>query len=226
MIALVIILAVLLLILTVPLGVDAAYGPEQSCLKLKIGLFRKTLLPRAAANKKPAKKKPEKKPSATSVTDGRRKKRKLTLEEIISLAEILLKAVRRFCARLSVDYIRLHWTAAAADPYDAVLQYGRINEGLGIISGLAHRAFKIREEDVATQLDLNEPRPIADARIVLSIQVWELIWLAACTGIAGLRWLRKKKRTARAAAAAAERSMEDGEHEHRESDGSYDAEDS
>ena len=211
MLALVIVLAVLLLILSVPLGVDAAYSPEQSYLKLKIALFRKRLLPKDGTKKKEKKeKKPEpEKPQEEKKPEG--KKRSLSFDDILTLAELGLNAVRRFRARLSVDYFRLHWIAAASDPYDAVLQYGRVNAGLGLLCGASHRALRIREEDVETELDLSAPKPKIDTRIVLSIQIWELIWIGACVGFAGLRWILQKKRAERAAVAAEERSSEDGE---------------
>ena len=210
MLALIIILAVLLLILTFPLGVDAAYSSEQSYLKLKLGAFRKTLLPRDSTKPRKEKKKAEA-PAKPDAEEKKKSELKLTLDDILTLAEIGLNALHRFRMHLSVDLFRLHWTAAASDPYDAVLQYGRVNAGLGALSGGAHRALKIREEDVSTELDLCSQKPLIDTRLVLSIQIWELLFIGACAGCAGLRWYTKKKRAERAAVAAAERSMEDGE---------------
>ncbi len=100
--------------------------------------------------------------------------------------------------RLSLDLFRLHWTAAAQDPYDAVLQFGRVNAALGAIRPAAHKSLRIRSEDLETRLDLNETHPVIETRIVLSIQIWEIILLAVCAGAAGLRWILRKKRSERA----------------------------
>ena len=75
---------------------------------------------------------PEEKPSEQK---KEKKKKKLTLDDILTLAEIGLDALRRFRMHLSVDRIMLHYTAAAADPYDAVQQYGKVNAALGVLAG-------------------------------------------------------------------------------------------
>ena len=190
--------------------------------------MRKTLLPAKKKPKKPneEKPKPEEKPPEEKKEKKKKKKTKLTLDDILTLAEIGLDALRRFRMHLSVDRFVLHYTAASADPYDAVLQFGRVNAALGVLAGKAHTALKIRSEDVQTQLDLTVERPVIEGQIILTIQIWEILLIAICAGAGALRWLLKKKRTERAAAAAEkERSTEDGELEYRESDGHHDAED-
>ena len=198
MLAWMIVLLVLLLILAIPLGADAAYGPREAFLKLKIGPFRKTVLP-GTGRKKPKQDKPQKPKTETPAEEkpaGR--KIKLTLEDFLELAEIALKALRRFNLHLSVDLLELDYTAASADPYGAVVQYGRVNAFLGAIAGPLHRTFLIRREDVRTGLDFEAAKPAVSARLVLSIQVWEILLIAVCAGASGLRWYLNKKRAARA----------------------------
>ena len=225
MIAWIIILFVLLLILALPVGIDAAYDPETKYLKLKLGPVRKTLLPAQKKPKKPKEEKPEpaEKPSEKK---KEKKKLKLSLDDILTLAEIGLDALHHFRVHLSVDRIVLHYTAAAADPYAAVQQYGKVNAALGVLAGKAHTALKIRSEDVQTQLDLTAERPVVEGRIILTIQIWEILLIGICAGARALRWLLKKKRMERAdTKAEKERSTLDGELEYRESDGHHDAED-
>ena len=223
----IIILIVLLLILALPVGVDAAYDPNTKYLKLKLGPGRVTLLPAKKKPRKPKEEKPEPEDKPPEEKKEKKKKKtKLTLDDILTLAEIGLDALRRFRMHLSVDRFVLHYTAAASDPYAAVQQYGKVNAALGVLAGKAHTALKIRSEDIQTQLDLTVERPVIEGQIVLTIQIWEILLIAICAGARALRWLLKKKRTERAAAAAEkERSTEDGELEYRESDGHHDAED-
>lgn len=200
MLAWVIVLLVLLLILSIPLGADAAYGPDGYCIKLKIGPFRKKLLPGMEISR-PKKKKPAK--PETEQTEKKPQKRKLKLkldlDDLIELAKIVLRSLRRFGMRLDVDLLQLDWTAAAADPYDAVLQYGGVNALLGIISGPVHNVFSIRSEDIRTGLDLEASRPVISARVVASIQIWELLYIAICAGASAVWQYLKKKREQRTA---------------------------
>lgn len=205
----IIVIVLLLLILACPVGIDAAYTQDARHLKLKIGPFRKQLLP---AEKK---KKPQKPPEAGKQEEKSReekKKRKITPDDILTLAEIALDTLHAFRMHLTVDRFLLHWTAAAKDPYDAVQQYGRINAVLGIMAGKAHASLTIRDEDIQAQLDLTREKPLIEVCLILSIQIWEILWIGLCAGAKGLRWLMNKKRNERAAAAAAsERSISDGE---------------
>ncbi len=199
MLAWLIVLLVLLLILAIPIGADAAYGPQQKFLKLKIGPFRKTLLP-GTGRKKPKQDKPKK--PKTETPDGEKpagRKIKLTLEDVRELAEIALRALRRFKLYLSIDLLELDYTAASADPYGAVVQYGRVNAFLGAISGPLHRTFLIRREDVRTGLDFEAAKPVVSAHLILSIQIWEILVIAICAGASGIRWYLNKKRAATAA---------------------------
>ncbi len=206
LIAWIIVIAVLLLILTFPVGVDAAYGEDARFLKLKLGPFRKTLLPGTGKKKKKKKKKKPKEPAPEGEENREEKKKKkpgLTLDDILTLAEIALDALHRFRVHLSVDRACLLWRAAASDPYDAVMQFGRVNAILGIVEAKLRTVLKIRQSEIRTELDLTKGRPDIEARLILSIQIWEILLIALCAGIAALRWLRKKKRMARAAAACA-----------------------
>lgn len=213
MIVWIIVLLVLLLILICPVGIDAAYQASQFSLKLKIGPFRKALFPREKRDKKKKKKEKQEKPEPKEPEEEQpKKKQRFTLDDILTLAEIGLDALHRFRVHLSVDLFLLYWTAAAADPYDAVMQYGRINAALGSLMGKAHAALKIRDEDVQTTIDLTLDHPKIETRLILSIQIWEVLLIGIAAGAAGLRWMIRKKRDERAAASAAtERSKQDGE---------------
>lgn len=208
----ILILALILLILVCPVGIDGAYGGGESFLKLKIGLFRKTLLPRERKAKKPKKEKKKKPEPDSDETPKEKKKVSFTLDDILTLAEIALDTLHRFRVHLSVDRLAVHWVAAASDPYDAVLQYGRVNAALGALVTKTHTALKVRDEDVRTELDLEAAKPKIEGRLILTIQIWEVLLILLCAGFKGARWILNKKRTERAAAAAAkERSIQDGE---------------
>ncbi len=205
----IIVIVLLLLFLACPVGIDAACTQDKRHLKLKIGPFRKKLLP---AEKKKKPQKPAAEDKQEEKPREEKKKRKITLDDILTLAEIALDTLHAFRMHLTVDRFLLHWTTAASDPYDAVQQYGRINAVLGIMAGKAHASLTIRDEDIQVELDLTRDKPLIEVCLILSIQIWEILWIGLCAGAKGLRWIWNKKRNERAAAAAAsERSIPDGE---------------
>ena len=203
MIALYIILLVLLIILLIPVGLDACWDGAQRWVKLKIGPFRKTVLPGNGLKKK--KKKPKQAAPAAPAEETPKPKPKLKLapDDLMELLKIGLNILRRFNYHMSIERLRLHYTAASSDPYGAVLQYGRVNALLGVLAGPLHTVFRILNEDVRTELDLEATRPRIAARLILGIQVWEILFILICEGFSALKWYINHKREARAEAGSA-----------------------
>ena len=199
LLALVIIVVLLVLFLILPVGVDAAYDGAVFALKAKAGLIKIRILPK---KEKPPEEEGEEKPKPKKEKKQKREKehkpkQKLTLDDILELAGIGLKALGRFRRSLSVDKLMLHMAAAAPDPYDAVLLYGRVNAGLSALSPLLHRALKIREEDIRTAVDMEPGTMLIEARVVVTLQIWEILYIAFSAGFAALRWLGKRKKRIR-----------------------------
>ena len=199
MIALCIIAVVLLLILILPVGVDASYLALQASVKVKAGPLCFQILPAKEKKPKKPKKNQKKKPKPAEGHEKEKEKGKqkatLTFDDIVELAKLALTALGRFRRCLSVDLLMLHLTAASADPCDAVMLYGRVNAALGALRAPAHRALKIRREDLRTAVDFDAAAPEIDARIVATIQIWEILYIGICAAAAFLRWYCGKKRT-------------------------------
>ena len=205
MLALAIILAILLLILCIPVGVDVRYI-ERFQADVTIGPFGFALYPR-----KPRPPKEHEQPEAveSDAAEKPKKRIKLTLRDIPELLRIAFDALRRFRRRLSIDLLMLHVLVAAEDPYDAVVCFGSLNAALGALSGPAHRALKIRREDVQTFVDVQEKKSVIEFRIKASIQIWEALGVALCTGYAAIVWYIRKKRAAKKAAHVEENMQEE-----------------
>lgn len=194
MLAWIIVLVLLLLFLILPVGVDAAFARSQFTLKCKIGPFHLRLLPG-----KPGKRRKKAPPAHQPDKPKKEAKLKLNKNDIFSLLRILLRTLKRVQAHLSIDLLRLHWTAGAEDPYDAVMQYGGLNAGLNTLYPLAHAVLHIREEDLYTDLSYELSKPEIDARVVATLQIWEILLIGICAGAAVLRWYWNKRRNARSA---------------------------
>jgi nitrate reductase NapE component len=191
--ALWIILAVIVLLLLLPVGVEAAFIAGELSLSVKAGVVKIKILPAKPKNKEGKKKPREKK------KDGEKKekkpKKKLTLQEILDIAKLGLKALSRFRRRLSIDVLMVHLCVATKDPYDTVKQYGTINAAIGALLPQVHRAFKIKDEDIATAMDFTGEKMSVDARFVATVQIWEILYISICAGAGFLVWLlRHKKR--------------------------------
>lgn len=197
MLALVIIVVLLVLFLILPVGVDAAYDGAVFALKAKAGLIKIRILPKKAKPPEEEGKEKPKKEKKQKREKEHKPKQKLTMDDIFELAGIGLKALGRFRRSLSVDKFMLHMAAAAPDPYDAVLLYGRVNAGLSALSPLLHRAVKIREEDIRTCVDTEPGTMLIRARVVVTVQIWEILYIALSAGFAALRWLGKRKKKLR-----------------------------
>jgi len=196
LLALVIIFTLLLLLFILPVGVDLRYE-DAFALKLKIGPLRCDLLPKKKEkSEKPKKEKKNKKPEASKKS---KKRPKLRAGDVMELCRIALKALGRFRRSLSIDRLRLYILVAAEDPYDAVLRYGALNAGLGVLAPLAHNALKIRNEDVRTNVDVQGQKGWLELQLIATLQVWEILQIALCAGFAFLSWSSARKKAAKAA---------------------------
>lgn len=190
MLALIIILAVIVLLLLMPVGVDMSFIGGAFSLSVKAGPLKIKLLPakpKAKAEKKQKARKKEKKKPA-------KEKQKLTLQDIMEVAKLGLKALSRFRRALSIDKLMLHLCVATEDPYDTVVRYGYINAALGGLLPYLHRAFKIRDEDIGTAMSFEEQKTSVDARFAATLQIWEILYIGICTGIGFLAWLHRRKK--------------------------------
>lgn len=197
MLAWIIVLVLLLLFLILPVGVDAAFARSQFTLKVKLGPLRFQILPGKPG--KPKEEKKPKEPRPKKPKEEKKSKLKLNKDDIFTLLGIVFRMLNRFRKHLSIDLLRLHWIAGAADPYDAVIQYGSLNAGLNALYPLARKVVHIREEDLRTDLSYEITASEIDARVVATLQIWEILLIVICAGAAALRWFLKKRRTARGA---------------------------
>ena len=199
MTALAIILAIIILLLLLPVGVDAAFLDEVFSLAVKAGPVKIRILP--AKPKKPKKPKPQK-PKKDQKEKSAKPKQKLTLEDIKGIARLALKALSRLRRFLSIDVLMVYLRVGGGDPYDAAVQYGAINAALGAGLPYLHMAFKIKKQDIKTDIDFSQEKTGADARFAATYQIWELLCIAFCALGSLIVWLVRRKKRARAEAKA------------------------
>lgn len=206
MIALIIILLLLLLIFFVPYGVDAAYEGGEICVKVKAGFLRLTVFPRKEKNKTEAQlqkeaerkakkaaekaaKKAEKEAAAAAAPP--QPKKKPDIHFLLALAKMGLRAVKRLFRSFSIDFLKLHYVAATSDPYDTAMQYSYLGAAFNAIAATAGTSIRVKKSDVWLDADFVSETPQIEARLVLSLQLYKVVLLAAAFGMEYLKWKRQ-----------------------------------
>ena len=193
-----IVLAVFVLIGCIPVGVDASYRENGLALRLKIGLFKLQVLPAKEKKKKP---KPKAKKPMANKPDAKPEKHKkqgsipkLTLSDILALADLACDTLGNLRRKLRVEVLVLHVTLDGSDPAKAAMLYGRVWAALGALTPKLEQLFVIKKRDIQPILDYNEKEMKLDAQLVLTITIGRAICLALRALVRFLKlWLNKKK---------------------------------
>ena len=193
-----IVLAVFVLIGCIPVGVDASYRENGLVLRLKIGLFKLQVLPAKEKKKKP---KPKAKKPAANKPDAKPEKSKkqgsmpkLTLSDILALADLACDTLGNLRRKLRVEVLVLYVTLDGSDPAKAAMLYGRVWAALGALTPKLEQLFVIKKRDIQPILDYNEKEMKLDAQLVLTITIGRAICLALRALVRFLKlWLNKKK---------------------------------
>lgn len=221
--ALLIILLVLSVIALLAVGIDGGYNKDGLRLYIRFGPFNLRVVPAGRLlsdvskrkKPKPKTKKPVKEKTAAEKT-------KISRDELFALIKMALNALGRFRRKLTVDYLRIHITTAADDPFKAAVGYGAANAALSALISMAERAFIITESDFASSCDFLADKTEIDFWLTTSIQIWEIIYVAAAFGIDYLKHKKsseKKKAAAGKGSLTTERTDTNGKTSHRRPDG-------
>ena len=188
----------------IPVGVDGGYNADGPAAYLKLGFLSIKVYPpgrlvssiMAAASKPKKPKKTKAKPVTEEPEKEKKKKPKMTKDDIFALLKMALSALSRFRHKLSIDYLRLHVTIAADDPYKTAMAYGAANAALSAAVPLLDGAFNITEQDFGVSSDFLAEKTQIDVWLTASIQIWEILYVAAAFAIDFLKHKRKQKKDA------------------------------
>lgn len=205
-----IVLGLLLLILGLlwmKAGVWAAYGPDGLTLRVKAGPVAVRVLPAGKKKKEPRTppKQPERKPKAEQTAPQRNQA--ALLRRLIPLG---LEAANSFRRRLVIDRLYLDYTAGAADPAAAAIQYGGVSAGLGALVPALERAFLLKDRRIRAQVDFDAPSPRVELELLLTLRVWQGLALAFRYGTACFREYSQWKQEQDGAQAPEERKVSHG----------------
>lgn len=193
------ILGVLIAIGCIPVGVDAAYSQAGYYVKLKIWLFRITLLPRPEKPKRAKKpKKPKQEKKTEPAGDQPEKKKKSSplpggVDGILSLVQLGCDVLGDLRRKLRVDKLYLH-VVFGGDAAKAAMNYGRAWALIGTLTPMLERVFIIRERDMQPELRYAQSGMAIDARLVMSITIGRSLALALRAGVKFLKLMKENKK--------------------------------
>ena len=227
MVVLIIFIAILLLIFAVPYGVDASDEDSVVRLGIKAGPFRIWLLPKKPKTEKQllkqqrrevkkAEKAADKKAKERNQTQTVKPKKKLDIPFLCALVKIGCRAVRRTFRSFTVDHLKLHYVVATKDPYDTATQYSYLCGALASVPEIVGDVVRVRRQDVQLGMDFTREKPVISARIVISLQLYKLVWVALMFAVEFMRW---KKTHPTPDVAANERKIENGREQDQRTDG-------
>ena len=180
-------------------GVDAEYDGEALFLRVKAGPVKITILPKREKPAKPKKKKKEKPPKDDKDEEQPKKKKKspLTLPTLLKLVRPALEAVGTFRRKLSVDLLRLHARVGSGDPYSTAMTFGYLQSAVYGLHPLAERALNVKERDVWLTPDFTSDGIAAEGRLILTIRIGQIVWIALVLGWKALLVIIRQRRKKR-----------------------------
>ncbi len=196
-----IILAILVLILLLPVGVDVGYENEQFHLSAKVNGFLLQLIPRPprSEEKKPKEKKPkkEKKKKEPKPEEEKKPKKKLELDfnmdEILELVKKALRSFGKFGRKLKVSRFVLHFTAAGRDPYNTAMTFAYVNAALSSLAPICAQRFTVKDCDVWTDVDFVSEKMRLDLGLAVTIRIGQILGVGLGLGFGALWILLKNK---------------------------------
>jgi len=159
-------MSIFILLALLRFGFITEYSEAGFEMWVKAGFLR-IRLKEKDKQKKPKKKK-EKKPG---------KRGPGSLSGFLDMLRAVKKALDRLRRKLLIKQLTLHYTSASDDPSKTALQFGAANAVFGAVIPVLERFFRIKRRDLRAAADFNVKENGIYAKIVVSIAVWEVIYI-------------------------------------------------
>ena len=174
MIGLCIFLVCFLLILLMPCGICAAYGPSGTNAKLLIGPFQIDLL------KKKVKK--EKNPTVKKKKAQERSAKKGNLTDFLPILKLIFEFLSDFRRKLTIRQLYFRLILAGGDPCDLSVNYGRTWAAVGNIFPHLESLFHIQKHNIEIECDFTADTTIVDTYLDLRLRLGVLLHMVLYHG--------------------------------------------
>lgn len=184
-----VILGIFVLLMLLPVGVDAGYQAGQAMVGIRVGPKVIWLYPgrfgKAEHEKKIGKKK--KTPEREEPPLKKSWNFDFNWDEIKAALDLVVRSVKKL--RFRVHKLRLYFISGAADPYNAAMLYGYVSAGVNAL-GLP----RVKRSDVRLDVDFSANAPVIDGYLSVTIRVWYLCKFGLIMAFGGLRLLLKHRK--------------------------------
>lgn len=194
-------LAIVLLIVSIPVGALVQYDSDGFLVRLIVGFFRFTLIPLPKRKKKPTAKgdsagQDASHPQPESPASQEAEKKGGSYRDFLPLMKLLLDFLNQFRKKLRVNRLELKLILAGDDPCDLAVNYGRAWAALGNLLPMLERVFLIEKRDCEVECDFTADQTLVIARMEVTLRLGQLAALAAVYGFQMIKELLilKKKR--------------------------------
>ena len=174
---LLIIAAVILIILTLPVAVRAAYNKNSDViLEVYYGFIKIDIL--KLLKKEKAKTKPKKEPQKATKKEAPKKKpkEKKSLDDLLNLLstikDLITAALPAFgfvLRHIVIENIYLNVKVSCEDACDTAVQYGRLSAACASLSGLIKNVFKVKKYRVILNPDFTAGKSEVEGDLKLSV---------------------------------------------------------
>lgn len=169
---------------------------EDLCVTLRIGPFRKTIIPaKEKASKVKKEQGAEKAGSAGAEEKKKRALPKLSKAEWKDLAATLFaalkKTAKRACRHVRIDPLEVFVTVGGSDPAEIAQRYGYLNAAMWSLMPRAEALFQIPHPSLHLRMDYEAEKSCAKGRIGVRVCIGALLVIAAALAVPLLRWLRR-----------------------------------
>lgn len=216
------------LLLQLRLWVRVEYGEKGVLLRLGLGPFGSTVLPKKVKSQQDlekAKRKKEKQAEKAQKRAGKAKKevpkeekkpekKSLggSLELLKELLPVGLQAASRFKRKLRIKLLILQITWGASDPADAAIAYGKAQGALAVLLQVLEGSFTVKKRKTSIDIDFDLEKPSVYGKAILSISLWQLLSVGLGAGGKTLGILLRQRRKKKQANTKQEKAVQtDGE---------------
>lgn len=193
-----IILLFLFLLFQLRIGAVLEYGQNHPQIRVRVGPGKIKVYPGSKQEKASGKKKKKKLHSGSwdeksSVEDTGKKGKKLSLEQLMELAQrfipLALEAAECLWNKLVVDDLEISVIVGSHDPADAAMLYGQLYSGMAAVWVPINQAFHVKNGRAHVDIDFESDSIVLYIKTALSIKVGQIFWIALYFGLKAIKQL-------------------------------------